>query len=96
MTSNTHQRADFKKKQARKMYQRTRKTIYKTEYNKLNNQVKNNIKRIKRNDWEIKCNNLNIADNQTTTWKQLKAMLGLKPPSTKYPTLITTDKEGTK
>ena len=77
------------KQNIRKLYQRTRQRIYKTQYNQLNKQIKLQIKAQKRNNWQKKCNDLELTDNQENTWPQLKRLLGLKPPPTKFPTLIT-------
>ena len=70
------------KKQLRKLWQRTRIQHYKTEYNKLNNKIKQ-IKALKTNNWQIprtrethginsRNNICNSKDNQDNTWHQLK------------------------
>ena len=43
-------------KQLRKLWQRTRIQHYKTEYNKLNNKIKHQIKALKTNNWHNICN----------------------------------------
>ena len=79
------------KHKLRKLYKRTRIDHYKTQYNKLNKNIKELIKNEHRHNWQTKCNNLDLADHQDKTWPQLKQMMGLKPTKTKYPTLITYD-----
>ena len=74
------------KKQLRKLWQRTRIQHYKTEYNKLNNKIKHQIKALKTNNWHNICNDLELKDNQDNTWHQLKKILKLNKP---YPTFST-------
>ena len=64
------------KNKARKQYKKTRITTHKTEYNRLNKQIKNLIQRTNINNWENKCNDLELKDNQTKTWQQIKQMTG--------------------
>ena len=82
------------KRKIRKKYQKSRKQEHKTEYNKLNKQIKTLIKEYKQDNWANKCNDLELKDNQNTTWKQIKQMTGQQKPKTKFPTLITQDKNG--
>ena len=84
------------KRKTRKLYQQSRRQHYKTEYNRLNKQIKILIKQEQRKHWENKCNDLELKENQNNTWKQMKSMLGLKPVKTKYPTLITLDNNNKK
>ena len=79
------------KRKTRQLYQRSRRQHYKTEYNRLNKQIKILIKQEHKKNWENKFNDLELKENQNNTWKQMKSMLGLKPVKTKYPTLITLD-----
>ena len=79
------------KRKTRKPYQQSRRQHYKTEYNRLNKQIKILIKQEHKRNWENKCNDIELKENQNNTWKQMKSMLGLKPVKTKYPTLITLD-----
>ena len=80
------------KHKTRKQYQKTRHEYYKTEYNRLNKQIKTLIKQEHKNNWETKCNDLELKDNQDNTWKQLNQMMGSKKPKTKFPTLIIPNK----
>ena len=80
------------KHRTRKYYQKTRLEHYKTEYNRLNKQIKQLIKNEHKTRWENKCNDLELKDKQDNTWKQLTQMMGMKKPTTKFPTLITQDK----
>ena len=84
------------KRKTRKLYQQSRRQHYKTEYNRLNKQIKILIKQEHKNNWENKCNDLELKENQNNTWKQMKSMLGLKPAKIKYPTLITLDNNNKK
>ena len=69
---------------------------YKTEYNKLNNKIKHQIKALKTNNWHNICNDLELKDNQDNTWHQLKKILKLNKPYPTFRTLITHDNDNNK
>ena len=46
------------KRKTRKLYQQSRRQHYKTEYNRLNKQIKILIKQEHKRNWESKCNDL--------------------------------------
>ena len=77
------------KQKIRKLYQRTGIKQYKTQYNKLNKQIKRIIKEENKQNWEDKCNDIRIEDNHHKSWNQLKTLMGLKRQKTVIPTLIT-------
>ena len=77
------------KQKIRKLYQRTGIKQYKTQYNKLNKQIKQIIKEENKQNWEDKCNDIRIEDNHHKSWNQLKTLMGLKRQKTVIPTLIT-------
>ena len=83
------------KRKTRQLYQQSRRQHYKTEYNRLNKQIKILIKQEHKKNWENKCNDLKLKENQNNSWKQMRSMLGLKPVKTKYPT-ITLDNNNKK
>ena len=82
------------KKQNRTAWKRTHNKHYKTEYNRLNTQIQILIKQERQDKWDKKCDDLELQDNQHTTWRQLKQTLGLRAPATKYPTLKKTNEDG--
>ena len=82
-----------KRKQLRKLWQRRRIQHYKREYNKLNNNIKHQIKTLKIYNWNNICNDLELKDNQDNTWHQPKKILKLNKLHPTFPTLITHDKE---
>ena len=76
------------KKIMRDMWKKTGLTIYKTEYNKQTNEIKKIIKEHKQKEWQNKCNNAELTENQNKNWTELKNILGLKRKATTYPTII--------
>ena len=77
------------KRKVRSLYQRTITPHYKRQDNQLNNSIKVHIKTERKKNWETKCDDLELDERQDKTWNQLKQMMGLKPTKTKFPTLIT-------
>ena len=51
----------------RQLYQQSRRQHYKTEYNRLNKQIKILIKQEHKKNWENKCNDLELKENQNNT-----------------------------
>ena len=81
------------KRQLRNQWKKTRNKNDKTNYNHLNNIVKQTIYREKRQKWEQKCNDLELTENQDNQWQQLKILTNTKTQTT-FPTLITKDNKG--
>ena len=84
------------KKYIRKKWKQTGLKYYKTLYNKHNNEIKKLIKQEKQKNWNRKCNDMELQDNQDNTWKQLKYTMGTNKTQPKYPILITINEEKTK
>ena len=84
------------KKYIRKKWKQTGIRYYKTMYNKYNNEIRKLIKEENQKNWNRKCNDMELQENQDNSWKQLKYTMGTNKTQTKYPTLITINEDTTK
>ena len=77
-----------------KLYRRTRIQSYKTEVNRLSKEVKTHIKNHSDKDWQNFCDEMELTDNQESSWRKIKKAMGTANKPTKIPTLTCTDDEG--
>lgn len=82
------------KKHLLKKIQQTGIKWYKTQYNNHNREIKKLIKEENQKQWEKTCNDLELKDNQNTSWHTLKSIMGTKNKKTNCPTLLIKDEEG--
>ena len=81
------------KRQIRARWKKYRNINDKQKYNQITHIIKQLIYREKRQKWEQKCNDLELAENQDSQWQELKKLTNSKT-CTKFPTLTTTDANG--
>ncbi|RNA25970.1 RNA-directed DNA polymerase from mobile element jockey-like [Brachionus plicatilis] len=63
------------KNKARKMFQKSRNSQYKTLFNTPNNKVKNEITLFRRDKWKDFCNSLNtLTPSNSKLWKKIKSI----------------------
>ena len=82
------------KRQARIHWKRTKNKHFKTEYNNLNKRAKLLIKQHKQQNWDNYCNDMEL-NGQKDSWKKIGSVVNKRTKSFDYPTLKTTDSDGT-
>ena len=82
------------KRDLTKMYRRTRIDSYKTEINWLKKEIKKHTKSQSDKNWSNFCDEMELTDNQQSSWHKIKKAMGTANKPTQIPTLTCTDDEG--
>ena len=85
----------LEKRQERRLWQHTRLPQHKTNYNRLNKQIRKLISTTRRNQWEGFCNDINLDEGQGDSWRKLRNLINPRS-NFDYPTLVSTDTNGVK
>jgi hypothetical protein len=84
------------KKHYRLKYQRTRLSMYKEKYNQLTNSIKKHMKTHHDIAWQTTCNDMELPDQQNSSWNKITRIMGTNNKPVTIPTMITEDVNGKK
>ena len=66
------------KRKQRRLWQKFRIQSYKNNVNRLQKQIQNRMKEIKKEEWRKYCNDMELEERQTASWKNIKSVLNTK------------------